>query len=87
MTIYHDHNSYIISTRLYIAHGNTFFFTMDTIAEVEDHLAKPVTQVFAFIGILYVCLKIFSFWRLIASLFVLPGKSVSHIIDIWLCSC
>jgi len=49
---------------------------MDKIAEIEDHLAKPVTQVFAFIGILYVCLKIFSFWRLIASLFILPGKSV-----------
>ena len=41
-----------------------------------DYWASPTTQVFAFIGLLWVSLKIFSFWRLIASLFVLPGVSV-----------
>jgi len=51
---------------------------MSVINEVEDTLTKPVTAIFAFIGILYVSLKIFSFWRLIASLFILPGKSVSQ---------
>lgn len=45
-----------------------------------DKWASPTTQVFAFIGILFVTLKIFSFWRLIASLFILPGKSVSCIV-------
>ena len=49
---------------------------MSVINEVEDTLTKPVTAIFAFIGILYVSLKIFSFWRMIASLFILPGKSV-----------
>lgn len=43
----------------------------------EDSLAAPVTAVFAFIGLLYISLKIFSFWRLIASLFILPGTSLS----------
>jgi len=50
--------------------------TMSVINEVEDTLTKPVTAIFAFVGILYISLKIFSFWRLVASLFVLPGKSV-----------
>jgi len=49
---------------------------MDKLAEVEDHLAAPATFIFALIGVLFVSLKIFSFWRLIASLFILPGTSV-----------
>lgn len=43
----------------------------------EDYWASPTTQVFAFIGILWLSVKILSFWRLIASLFILPGTSVS----------
>ena len=46
-------------------------------AEDYDYYAAPSTQVFAFIGLLWLSLKIFSFWRMIASLFVLPGKDVS----------
>jgi len=41
-----------------------------------DPWAAPATQAFAFIGVLWVSYKIFSFWRLIASLFILPGQSV-----------
>ncbi|KAI6824346.1 Very-long-chain 3-oxoacyl-CoA [Hortaea werneckii] len=48
------------------------------LAEVaEDAWAAPVTAVFAFVGVLWLSLKIFSFWRLVASLFVLPGTSLS----------
>ncbi|KAK3641796.1 hypothetical protein LTR56_011123 [Elasticomyces elasticus] len=43
----------------------------------NDAWASPMTQVFAFIGLLWLSLKIFSFWRMIASLFVLPGTSLS----------
>lgn len=43
-----------------------------------DPWAAPTTKVFAFIGVAYVSYKIFSFWRLIASLFILPGQSVCH---------
>lgn len=43
----------------------------------EDAWASPTTSLFAFIGLLWLSLKIFSFWRLIASLFLLPGASVS----------
>ncbi|EMC93498.1 hypothetical protein BAUCODRAFT_76175 [Baudoinia panamericana UAMH 10762] len=42
-----------------------------------DYWASPTTQVFAFIGLLYVSIKLLSFWRLIASLFVLPGVPLS----------
>lgn len=50
---------------------------MVQLAEVaEDGWAAPVTAVFAFIGVLWLSLRIFSFWRLVASLFVLPGTSV-----------
>ncbi len=42
-----------------------------------DYWASPTTQVFAFIGILWLSYQIFSFWRMIASLFILPGSSVS----------
>jgi 17beta-estradiol 17-dehydrogenase / very-long-chain 3-oxoacyl-CoA reductase len=52
-----------------------------------DKYAVPATQALAFIGLLWITLKIFSFWRLIASLFILPGISVRsnnlhHCIDI-----
>ncbi|KAK5111293.1 hypothetical protein LTR85_012188 [Meristemomyces frigidus] len=43
----------------------------------EDTWATPTTQLFAFIGVLWLSLKVFSFWRLIASLFILPGTSLS----------
>ncbi|KAG9515291.1 NAD(P)-binding protein, partial [Aureobasidium melanogenum] len=46
-------------------------------ALIEDPWKEPVTALFAGIGILYITLKIFSFWRLIASLFILPGTSLS----------
>lgn len=49
---------------------------MDAIPVIHDKWASPTTQAFAFIGILWVSLKILSFWRLIASLFILPGISV-----------
>jgi len=42
-----------------------------------DPWAASTTQAFALIGVLWLSSKIFSFWRLIASLFVLPGTSVS----------
>lgn len=47
---------------------------------VEDPWKEPVTALFAGIGLLYISLKIFSFWRLIASLFILPGTSVSILV-------
>ncbi|PNS16274.1 hypothetical protein CAC42_6381 [Sphaceloma murrayae] len=50
---------------------------MAAIDQIEDTLSKPVTFVFTLIGILYVTLKIASFWRMIASLFILPGESLS----------
>lgn len=48
---------------------------MDKINPI-DPWAAPTTKAFAFIGVLWVSYKIFSFWRLIASLFILPGQSV-----------
>jgi 17beta-estradiol 17-dehydrogenase / very-long-chain 3-oxoacyl-CoA reductase len=54
-------------------------FKMDQLRDLDidvDQLAVPATQVFAFIGLLWLSLNIFSFWRLIASLFILPGISV-----------
>ena len=41
-----------------------------------DQWASPATQLFAFVGLLWLSLKIFSFWRMIASLSILPGISV-----------
>lgn len=52
---------------------------MDALRDIDidvDQLAVPATQAFAFIGLLWLSLKILSFWRLIASLFILPGISV-----------
>lgn len=51
--------------------------------DTTDYWASPTTQVFAFIGLLWLSLKIFSFWRMIASLFVLPGISVSLLTIVW----
>lgn len=49
----------------------------------NDPWASPTQQVFTVIGIVFISYKIFTFWRMIASLFILPGKSVwimlSHI--------
>jgi len=44
---------------------------------VELIKSKLFLHVFAAIGILYIFTKLFSFVRLLASLFMLPGKSVS----------
>jgi len=41
-----------------------------------DKWASPATQLFAFVGLLWLSLRIFSFWRMIGSLFILPGISV-----------
>ena len=41
-----------------------------------DPWAAPATKVAAFIGVFWVSFKILSFWRMIASLFILPGQSV-----------
>lgn len=41
-----------------------------------DPWASSTTQIFVLIGVLYLSLRIFSFWRMIASLFLLPGTSV-----------
>ncbi|EME79414.1 uncharacterized protein MYCFIDRAFT_50782 [Pseudocercospora fijiensis CIRAD86] len=49
---------------------------MESISPI-DPWAAPSTHVFAFIGLLFISVKIFSFWRLIASLFILPGISLS----------
>ena len=49
---------------------------------IEDPWKEPVTALFAGIGLLYISLKIFSFWRLIASLFILPGTSVSFLVAV-----
>lgn len=45
-------------------------------AESIDRWAAPSTQLFAIIGLLWISIKILSFWRMIASLFFLPGVSV-----------
>ncbi|KAG8631929.1 hypothetical protein KVT40_001069 [Elsinoe batatas] len=50
---------------------------MAPIDQVEDAISKPLTFLFTFIGVLYVSLKIASFWRMMASLFILPGQSLS----------
>ncbi|KAK5166864.1 uncharacterized protein LTR77_007593 [Saxophila tyrrhenica] len=46
-------------------------------SDSNDYYASATTQTFAFIGLLWLSLKIFSFWRMIASLFILPGASLS----------
>ena len=49
--------------------------TMDNLNPI-DPWAAPATKVAAFIGVFWVSYKILSFWRMIASLFILPGQSV-----------
>ena len=43
---------------------------------IEDPFAKPLVSALSAIGLLYVSVKLFNFWRVLASVFVLPGKSV-----------
>ncbi|KAF2484831.1 hypothetical protein BDY17DRAFT_321730 [Neohortaea acidophila] len=47
------------------------------LGDSTDYWASPTTQIFAFIGLFWLSIKIFSFWRLIASLFILPGTSLT----------
>lgn len=49
---------------------------MDSVNPI-DPWAAPTTKVFALIGVVWLSLKIFSFWRLIASLLIIPGQKVS----------
>ncbi|KAF2152093.1 NAD(P)-binding protein [Myriangium duriaei CBS 260.36] len=44
---------------------------------VADPWARPAAFAFSLIGVLFVSVKIFSFWRMVASLFILPGESLS----------
>ena len=39
-------------------------------------LPKPIAQALAVVGLLYLSSKVWSFLRLLASLFILPGQSV-----------
>lgn len=48
---------------------------MDSAVPIDPY-AAPTTQVFAAMGLLWLSWHIFSFWRLMASLFILPGTSV-----------
>ena len=43
----------------------------------EDYYAAATTQIAALIAVVWISMKIFSFWRMIASLFILPGTKVS----------
>jgi 17beta-estradiol 17-dehydrogenase / very-long-chain 3-oxoacyl-CoA reductase len=52
---------------------------MDKVGSI-DPWASVTTKAFALIGVLWVSFKIFSFWRLIASLFILPGQSVRQVL-------
>lgn len=65
------------TVHLFIFRQHQIIFDSNMAALIEDPWKEPVTALFAGIGILYITLKIFSFWRLIASLFILPGTSVS----------
>ncbi|KAK6429988.1 hypothetical protein LTR95_013862 [Oleoguttula sp. CCFEE 5521] len=49
---------------------------MDQLNPVDPYAALA-TQVAALIGVLFISLKIFSFWRMIASLFFIPGQKLS----------
>ncbi|KAF2164041.1 hypothetical protein M409DRAFT_25811 [Zasmidium cellare ATCC 36951] len=50
---------------------------VEDVFATNDPWASPTQQVFTVIGIVFVSYKIFTFWRMIASLFILPGKSLS----------
>ncbi|GAB7364822.1 hypothetical protein MBLNU230_g5616t1 [Neophaeotheca triangularis] len=49
---------------------------MDSVNPI-DPWAAPTTKLFALIGVVWLSLKIFSFWRLIASLLIIPGTKLS----------
>jgi 17beta-estradiol 17-dehydrogenase / very-long-chain 3-oxoacyl-CoA reductase len=42
-----------------------------------DALPKPAAQALAAVGLIYLTSKVWSFLRLLASLFILPGESVN----------
>jgi len=44
---------------------------------MDSYLSKPVVQTLAAIGTIYVATKLFSYVRLLASLFLIPGVPVS----------
>jgi hypothetical protein len=50
---------------------NCFQHKMDAL------IPKPAAQALAAVGLLYLTSKVWSFLRLLASLFLLPGESVS----------
>jgi len=41
--------------------------------------SKLFLQIFAVIGVIYISVKVFSFLRLLVSVFLLPGKGVSFL--------
>jgi hypothetical protein len=49
---------------------------MDRLATLDNSLPKPIAQLLAGIGLLYVSAKVFTFVRLLASLLILPGAPV-----------
>lgn len=66
----------------HLTYGNRYSTRLKTYfgsATNMDRLSTPFTQGFAAIGLLYVSVKLFSFVRVLLSLFVLPGASVSHL--------
>jgi hypothetical protein len=44
---------------------------------MDSYIPKPFAQILATIGLLYVSAKVFSYVRLLASLFLIPGVPVS----------
>ncbi|KAK5069244.1 hypothetical protein LTR16_009524, partial [Cryomyces antarcticus] len=44
---------------------------------MDSYLPRPMAQALAAIGLLYISVKLFSFVRVLLSLFVLPGASLS----------
>lgn len=44
---------------------------------MDSYIPKPLAQVLATIGLLYASVKVFSYVRLLASLFLIPGVPVS----------
>jgi hypothetical protein len=44
---------------------------------MDSYIPKPLAQVLATVGLLYVSAKVFSYVRLLASLFLIPGVPVS----------
>jgi len=44
---------------------------------MDSYIPKPLAQILATVGLLYVSAKVFSYVRLLASLFLIPGVPVS----------